>query len=129
LVQANRATPIFEELRGIVEKTSGVAAVLRAALEVLADRLQLAILYGSVAKETDVSSSDVDVLLVADDLTLEDAFAAFRDAERRLGRPVSPTIYTRQEFAARRRSRQPFLTKVLVGNHVVLLGKVDDVAA
>jgi hypothetical protein len=31
--QANHAAPIFEELRGIVLKTFGVAAVLRAALQ------------------------------------------------------------------------------------------------
>src|SRR5260221_8021288 len=30
--QANRAAPIFEELRSIIEKTSGVPAVLRDAL-------------------------------------------------------------------------------------------------
>ena len=125
-VQANPATPIFEELRGLIEKTTGVAARLREALDPVADRLLLALLYGSVAKQTDVSSSDIDVLLVSDALTQEEAFASFQDAEDRLGRKIHPTIYTREEFVRRRRARNPFLEKVLSGRHVVLAGSLDD---
>ncbi len=85
--------------------------------------MQLAILYGSLAKGTDTSSSDIDVLLVSDDLTQEEAFALFQDTEMRLGRRISPTIYTRREFAERLRDRSHFLTKVLSGKHVVLIGE------
>lgn len=128
-VQANPATPIFEELRGLVEKTTGVAARLREALTPEGERLALALLYGSVARQTDVSSSDIDVLLVSDTLTQEEAFALFEDAEDRLGRKIHPTIYTREEFGRRRRNRNPFLEQVLSGKHVVLTGSVDDLAA
>jgi len=124
--QANRAAPIFDELRGIVEKTAGVADALRMSLAPLASRIRLAILYGSVAKDTDRAASDIDVLIVADDLSLEDVFTALEPAERRLGRRVSPTVYTSKEFAKRRASGQPFLTKVLSGKRVVLLGNEDE---
>jgi predicted nucleotidyltransferase len=128
-VQANHATPIFEELRGLVEKTTGVAEQLRKALENRADRVPLAVLFGSVAKQTDVSSSDIDVLIVSDDLTQEDAFALFEEAEARLGRRVNPTIYTPEEFERRRRSHNPFVENVLTGRHVVLAGRLDDLTA
>jgi hypothetical protein len=36
---------------------------------------------------------DIDVLVVADDLTLEEVYAALRSAETRLGRQFSPTLY------------------------------------
>lgn len=101
--QANHAAPIFEELRSIVEKTAGVPGRLRAALVPLTDRVRLALLYGSVAKQTDTATSDIDVLLVSDDLTLEEVFTALQDAERDLGRRVSPTLYTSDEFRRRRR--------------------------
>jgi predicted nucleotidyltransferase len=123
--RANRASPIFEELRGIVEKTAGVADAVRSALETLGSRLRLAVLYGSVAKQTDRATSDVDVLLVGDRLTLEDAYSALETAERNLGRRISPTIYTNEEFERRRAARTPFLTKVLGGRHIVLVGEVD----
>jgi len=72
--------------------------------------------------------SDIDVLVVSDDLTLEELFTALQDAERDLGRRVSPTLYTTDEFRRRRRSGHPFLTRVLDGPHVVLAGDLDAVA-
>ncbi len=128
LYGANHESPIYEQLRDIVEKTAGIADVLRTALAPISAVLQFAVLYGSVAKETDRATSDIDVLLVADDLTLEDVFAALQPAEARLGRRVSPTVYTADEFQRRRKARQPFLTKLLTGKHVVLLGSEDAVA-
>lgn len=127
--QANAAAPIFEELRAIVEKTAGVPGSLRAALAPLGECIQLALLYGSVAKHTDTAASDIDVLVVSNDVTLEEIFAALQDAEHELGRRVSPTLYTSEEFHRRRRSSHPFLTRVLEGPHVVLLGSEDAVAA
>jgi len=127
--RANSAAPIFEELRSIVEKTAGVPDQLRTALGPLGSRIQLALLYGSVAKETDTAASDIDVLLVSDDLALEEVFAALQDAEQRFGRRVSPTLYTSEEFRRRRRDGHPFLTRVLEGKHVVLLGSEHAIAA
>lgn len=106
-----------------MEKTAGVPGRLRAALAPLADRVRLALLYGSVAKQTDTAMSDIDVLVVSDDLTLEEMFAALEDAERDLGRTVSPTLYTSDEFRRRRRSGHPFVTGVLDGPHIVLVGE------
>jgi predicted nucleotidyltransferase len=128
--RANGTSPIFGELRGIVEKTAGVADAVRRALATLGSRLRLAVLYGSVAKETDRAASDVDVLLVGDGLTLEDAYSALEPAERNLGRRISPTIYTIDEFERRRAAGKPFVTKVLGGRHIVLLGNVNgDISA
>jgi predicted nucleotidyltransferase len=126
-VQANRAAPIFEELRGLIEKTTGVAAELRRILERAEGRVKLAFLFGSVAKGTDAATSDIDVLLVSDDLAQEEAFSWFKAAEKHLGRRISPTIYSTREYLQRRQDHNPFLTKVLAGRYVVLLGSVDDV--
>ena len=128
-LQANRASPIFGELRALVEKTTGVSAALRKALDPVSSRIRLAILFGSVAKRTDRSASDIDVLLVSDHLTQEEAFKLFEETEAHLGRRISPTIYTPEEFRRRQREGNPFLTKVLAGEHVVLAGSEDAVAA
>lgn len=125
---ANRSAPLYEELRGIIDKTTGVAEVVRLAIESLAPPPMLAVLYGSVPKHSDTAASDIDVLLVGDGLALEHVFAALQPAETRLGRRVSPTVYTSEEFRKRRAAGHPFLTKVLSGPHVVLLGSEDAVA-
>ncbi len=128
-VRANASSPIFDELRSLVEKTLGVSQALAGALRPVVDRVILALLYGSVAKGTDAASSDIDVLIVSEHLSLEDAFALFAPVEARLGRKVSPTIYTSEEFLRRRRERHPFLTRVLEGKHHILLGSVDAVGS
>ena len=63
----------------------------------------------------------MDLLLVVDDLTLEEVHAALEPLERRLGRRIDPTVYTREEFTKRRQSDHPFLRKVLAGPRMVLL--------
>lgn len=120
--QANPAAPVFAELCALVTKTIGPAAIVQAALATLGNGVRLAILYGSVAKGTDRAQSDVDVLVVADDVTLEQLYAALAPAEKRLGRPVNPTLYTSAEFRKRRTNRNPFLSKLLAGEHQVLIG-------
>src|SRR5688500_8594075 len=83
--QANRQAPIFEELRGIVTKTVGVADVLRAALAPLKPRIRAAFVYGSIAKGTDTAKSDIDLMVVGDKVEYADIFKRVTDAERRLG--------------------------------------------
>ncbi len=129
LYQANERAPIFEELRSIVEKTTGVAGQLREALRPHAHRIRAAVLYGSVAKGTATATSDVDVLLVAEDLTLEEAFSILEPVERSLGRRVEPTIYTPEELARRTREGHPFVASVLAGPHAILLGSEDELTA
>ncbi|MCC7484054.1 MAG: nucleotidyltransferase domain-containing protein [Burkholderiales bacterium] len=127
--QANRAAPIFEELRGIALKTLGPAEALRESLAPLADRIRVAWVYGSIAKGTDRAQSDIDVLIVADRLALEEVYKALEEAEIRLGRKVSPTLYTSKEFERRRTASNPFLAKVLAGERILLIGNEDAAAA
>lgn len=127
--QANPSSPIFAELTGIIEKIAGVADAVRSALAALGPRIPLAVMYGSIAKGSDTAKSDIDILVVADDLGLEDLFSALQPVEERLGRRVSPTIYTREEFLRRRRGGNAFLNKLLGGKHVVLTGSEDAITA
>jgi predicted nucleotidyltransferase len=123
--QANKDSPLFEELRSIISKTVGLQEPLRAALDPLADRISLAMIYGSIAKGREKAASDVDLLIVADKLTLEDVYAALAPVEKVLDRRVNPTLYTRKEFRQRRKAKNPFLARVLDGQTIALLGSVD----
>ena len=106
---------MFEELRGLVLKTVAMVEPIRKALEPLANKITLALLYGSVAKGTDTAASDIDLLVVADHLTLEDVYSALAPAEAGLDRKISPTLYTSKEFADRKAAGNAFLTRVLTG--------------
>ena len=121
--QANPDCPVFQELVGITRKTVAMAEPIRQALNPLADHIRLAMIYGSVAKRTDTATSDIDLLVVAEDLLLEDLFAALAPVEARLDRQINPLLYTAEEFDSRRSAQSPFLSRALVGEHLILIGE------
>lgn len=124
--QANPESPIYAELCGIVQKTVGLAEPLREALAPLAARIRAAFVYGSVAKREDTTSSDIDVMLISDDLPYSDLYAQLEAVSHRLGRTVNPTIYTPQELAKRIKRNEAFTTRVLAQPKVWLIGGEDD---
>jgi predicted nucleotidyltransferase len=126
--QANAESPIFAELCGIAQKTVGLAEPLREALVPVAQRIIAAFVYGSVAKKTDTSSSDIDLMLLSDEVSYGDAFAALEAAAGTLGRAVNPTILTRKEFAKRAKAQESFLIRVLEQPKVWIIGGENDLA-
>ncbi len=127
--QANAESPLFEELRRLSLKTFGMADVLRSALEPLAAGIQAAFVYGSIAKGTDTSSSDIDVLVISDQLTYADLFGALETASVELGRKVAPTLYSLEELKERERNGNAFVARVLSQPKVWLIGDEDALAA
>ena len=127
--RANEASPIFSELRAIIVRTSGIAEPIREALGPLAARIDLALIYGSVARNEAHAASDIDLLVVASDITLEQLFSRLARAERSVGRKVNPTLLTPDEFRRRRQNGNSFLKKILAGAVIPLIGSADAEAA
>ena len=123
--QANAAAPIFAELRGIVMKTLGLADVLRTALNAVADRIELAFVFGSVAKGTDTATSDIDLMVVTETLSYADLFEGLAAAEQVLGRKVNPTLYTSDALAEKVRTENNFVLRVLSQPKIFLIGAED----
>jgi len=117
--------PLFPDLRSLFLKSDGLAIPLREALERV-DGVRAATIFGSVAAGTDTGRSDVDLLVVgaADPVGLHEAISAVED---RLGRAVNYTLLTKKELAARKRRKEPFLTRVLGGSLIPVLGDLDAV--
>lgn len=120
--QANPRSPVFEELRGLVRKTFGATRVLQEALAPIAKRIDIAFIFGSVASGAENSESDLDLMVVAKDVSLSDLIPAVRQAERELGREVNPSLYTPKEFSRRLGERQNFLSTVVEGPKLFLIG-------
>lgn len=127
--QANPDSPVFEELRDLVIKTVAMYEPIRQALEPLAHRIALALMYGSIAKGTDTAASDIDLLVVSDQLMLEDIYLALAPVETKLQRRFAPTLYTTTEFRERKAAGTAFLTRVLADQHLVLIGTKDEPSA
>lgn len=123
--QANPESPLFDELCNIVLKTVGLREPLLDAIASLPTSVKFAAVYGSVARGTETSSSDVDLMVVSDGLVLEELYAAIAPAEDLLSRRINPTLYTPSEFDRRRESGNAFLSKVLDGPLIILAGSID----
>ena len=120
---ANQDATVFPELRAIINKTAGVADVVRASLAPLlrAGRIDVALVYGSVASGKQTVKSDVDLLAVGD-ATLGDLVPLLRAAERRLGREINPSVYPVAEFRAKLKRGAPFLRRIVAGPKLFVTG-------
>lgn len=119
--RANRACPVFEELRGLVVKTFGVVDELKRALLPLAGKIDIAFVYGSVARGAERAASDVDLFVVGE-VSFGDVIEALEPAQRILGREINPTVFSAAEFAGKVRERDHFMSTVLGERKLFVIG-------
>jgi len=126
--RANQKSPIFHELHGIVQKTVGLHDPLQEALAPLAGRIELAFIYGSVAKGTDAARSDIDLMIVGDNLTYSDVYQGLQKAEEKLSRPINPTTLEPDEWRKKRKGNSAFLQKLLQQRKIFIIGSEADLS-
>ena len=112
-------------MQTLVNKTVGIFSVLRSALHPLANRVSVAFVYGSVAREEETAKSDVDLMVVGK-ATLDEVLSRLSTVEKSIGHPINPTVYSVAEFKSKLASPNHFLTAVLKGQKVFLLGDEDE---
>ena len=123
--QANPDSPIFNELKSLITKTSGIGDTLQSALVPLSDRITVAIVYGSVAWGEENHRSDVDLLVVGD-ISFSEVVKALRNAQETLGREINPTVYPVEEFRSRIDEEHYFIRNVLSGEKIFVIGDGHD---
>lgn len=124
--QANSQCPIYDELLGIVKKTFGVAGVLRLALEPLAEQIELAFVFGSVASGKETASSDIDLMVIGS-VSFGDLVAALYPVQETLGREINPKIYSPDEWQQMRVAGDNFIADVMVKPRMDVIGDSNGV--
>lgn len=124
--RANRDSPIFEELRGIVLKTVGVTESLKRSLASYASKVNAAFVYGSVAKGSDTARSDIDVMVIGNDLTYTDLYDGLQNAETILRRHVNPTFLSYDEWRRKVRIKDSVIAKIGAQPKLFLIGSEAD---
>jgi predicted nucleotidyltransferase/DNA-binding transcriptional regulator YhcF (GntR family) len=123
--KANSDSPIFPELCGLINKTAGIVPALRDALGKFGDRINLALLYGSVARGGEHARSDVDLMIVGR-LQQIDLLPSLKRLENRFRREVNVTLFSREEFHRKWAHKDHFLSTVLNGKTIPLRGTLDE---
>ena len=125
--QANPAYPLLPELQSILAKTAGLADKVKEALKPFAEEIDLAFIYGSVARGERTAHSDVDVLLVGS-VGMADLALPLRELEQALQIPVNVTHFTQTEFRDKWAGNNHFLRTVLRGQKIFLKGSEHELA-
>jgi predicted nucleotidyltransferase len=124
--QANAEAPIYKELAAIVQKTVGLVGPLKEALKPIMRQIEIAFIYGSVAKKKDAASSDIDLMIISNALTYADVFPVLEDLSHQLGRSIQPTIYSVAELNKRVEADNSFIRRVLNQQKLWLVGEESD---
>lgn len=127
--QANRLCPVFEELKGLILKTCGVTDTLLVGLEPFNSQVKVAFVYGSIADNTAAAGSDVDIMIISDSLTYTDLLAVIPEMEQKIGRMLSPLVYSVQEFKDKLSNANNFITSVMQKPKIFLIGCENDIPA
>lgn len=120
--QANASSPVFNELRSISRKTFGIADLIHQALADSGLAIEYAFIYGSIAKNTDDASSDIDLMIIGDDLAYSDVMSSLMSTEKELQRTINPSIYTAEAFKHKLAQGSSFVNRVMEQEKIVIMG-------
>ena len=121
LYQANRECLVYEDLASIFRKTTGLVMVLQKTLQGIADQVQTALVFGSMASGTQSEFSDIDVLILSQ-LPLIEFVKALAPAREELGREINPVVMTEKRFAELAAKQDRFAMRVLEEPKLFLRG-------
>ena len=113
LYRSNQDCPIFQELAAIFRKTVGLATLLQDALQDLADKIDITLVFGSMATGRQTSSSDVDVMVMGN-LALLDVVKALSPLHQVLGREINPVVMTTDRFVSQLDNQESFAMRVRI---------------
>ena len=127
LYKANAKSPIFGEMKRLIAKTVGVHDAIRSALAPLASQINIAFVYGSIARQQERSSSDID-LMVLGEISFGEIVSALSGVQKTLAREINPTIYPVNEFKEKLAAGNHFLQTIMREKKLFVLGTEHELA-
>jgi predicted nucleotidyltransferase len=127
--RANQESPIFGELRGLVLKTVGLVDPIRQVLSKYHGQIDAAFIFGSIARGSDRAASDVDLMLVSDDLTYGEVYSALQDAEASVGRSIDLTLTSRVQWQKELMNENSLASRISAQPKLFVIGSEDGLRA
>lgn len=118
---ANQNCPIFPELASILRKTSGLVDVIAEGLHPLADKIETAFVFGSMASGRANTGSDVDLMVIGD-VDFAELLQQVHPLQQTLGREINPKLYSRAEWRQLVAGNSAFVRDVLSKPKLIVLG-------
>ncbi len=121
--RANRDSAIFNELRTILLKTSGVPEMIREGLESIQDKIDLVFIFGSYADGGFGTESDIDLMVIGK-VGFTEVAVALQKVQRNIEREINPVVYS--PASLREKGDTGFIRGVLGGEKIFLKGGMDE---
>jgi predicted nucleotidyltransferase len=125
--RANHSSPIFAELQSLVLKTVALTEPLKRSLEPYSDKIKAAFVFGSVAKGADTAQSDIDLMVIGNELNYSDLYTALQNAENILRRKVSPIFLSPEEWRRKASEKGSFTSKISAQPKLFIFGSEEDI--
>lgn len=111
---------LFPEFKSMILKTVGIGDALK---RVVKDRDDIitAFIYGSYAKNTEDTESDIDIFVVGD-ISSKDLQEAVSEIEGQTKREINPTVYSLKELREKHKLKNHFILAVLKEAKLFLKG-------
>ena len=123
--QADRSCPLFDELASIFRKTTGLATLIRENLGAISERIDTAVVFGSMASGRQSSDSDVDVLVLGD-AKLIDVVSALSSVGQELRREINPVVMTTDDFSALLIENDRFASRIVEEPKLFIIGDASE---
>lgn len=123
---ANTKSHVYNEVRGLIIKTFGLADILKDALSHLSDKINYAFIYGSQADGTSTTDSDIDLMIVGRVGEMELHKAVIK-AESKLDKEVNYSLFTPEEFVKRKKEESGFIGRIISGKKIMLIGNENEI--
>ena len=120
---ANNTHPLYPVLLELVAKTVGFRTILKQVL--IHPQIQLAVIFGSLARGEEVAESDLDLMIIGE-IGLRELSALLSGQEEQTGREINPHIYSKKEFRERRATADHLISKILTGEKIFIIGTEDE---
>jgi len=125
--RANRNCSIFEPLKEIILKSTGIAEVLQKNFK-KQHKIVIAFIYGSYAKGEETLSSDIDLMVVGD-ITSKEISGILSKPKKDLGREINYAVFSVREFRKRIKNKDHFLNSILKDKKIFITGNKNELKA
>lgn len=121
----NKDYPLYEEVKSIVSKTVGIEAKLKTLVGNIA-AISHAFIFGSIAKNQEASGSDIDLMIIGEEIDQDDLINKINRNEEELAREINYHIYTKKELARKLKEKNDFLVRIFKEPKIVLKGDINE---
>lgn len=122
---ADKSSPIFSEMKGLIFKTTGIQGSIKAVLSRLKG-VQAAFIYGSYAKGAEKEDSNINLMVIGQ-VNITELNDVVMGLEEKMKREIDYLAFDEQEYRKRKDAKDPFIREIVKGKKIFLLGKEDDI--